>query len=749
MNLNFIKSKNISKAVINLIAVGFISILGQVVILRELVVAFFGIELIYILSLAVWMIGTALGAAIGKRSSIPGEKKIHVLFLLTAIGLLIDIVFVRGIRIIFGGVSGGYLPFTIQMLGLVIALFPVSFLTGLLFQWCAKVFVSENETLAKAYSIESIGGILGGLASTLFLSLGCQNFLIALLCGLATSIIVLFNVWKEKRSKRKYFSCAIALLMLTLVGINNVIDYRMTSWNHTGLIDSKDTPYNRTTITKSEEQICVFEDDALSYETENISAEEFIQLSTLQTKSLKNILVLGSGFQGIINELLKLPVDRIDYVEINKKMIDVLKKHLPGEQQKFLKDPKVNLIYQDPRQFLEKKNLYNVIIVGMPEPSSAQNNRFYTKEFFQQCSNRLTGNGIMSFKIISSENLWTTQLLMRNRSIYKALKTEFKNAIVLPGVTNIFIASKSGLNTDTKILTETFNKRNLQTKLVSPQYINYIFKNDRFTAVQKMLNRGTLTVNTDLQPACYSFTISIWLSKFFPELAQLEDDFSPPNNIFKYIIPWIVLAFIVCAIFFGRKKILLRRFILVFLVGFIGIILESVLLLNFQSKNGNLYQDIGILLMMFMLGLALGSYFVNNIFDSSNPKTKNKTQIGIVLILLLALLNLIVHLFVRYEFLDSLLLTSVFLLLSGFFVSAVFAFAGLYKIENQKKIISILYSADLFGGSIGSLAAALFFIPGFGLSLKLLLIAVFTFPGILFFYRLYLRFFLSEIIFTS
>lgn len=732
MNLNFIKSKNISKAVINLTAVGFISILGQVVILRELVVAFFGIELIYILSLAVWMIGTALGAAIGRRSSVPGEKKIHVLFLLTGIGLLIDIVFIRGIRIIFGGVTGGYLPFTIQLLGLVIALFPVSLLMGLLFQWCAKVFVNNNETLAKAYSIESIGGVLGGLASTLFLSLGCQNFLIALLCGLAASIVVLFNVWKEERSSRKFFSFVMVLLMLALIGLNNAIDHRMTSWNHTGLIDSKDTPYNRITITKSEEQICVFEDDALSYETESISAEEFIQLSTLQTKNPKNILVLGGGFQGIINELLKLPVDKIDYVEINKKLIDALKKHLPDEQQKFLKSPKVNLIYQDPRQFLEKENMYDVIIVGMPEPSSAQNNRFYTKEFFQQCSNRLTGNGIISFKITSSENLWTAQLLKRNRSIYKSLKAEFENAIVLPGVTNIFLGSKSKLNTDTKILTETFNERNLQTKLVSPQYINYIFKNDRFTAVQKMLDRGTSTVNTDLQPACYSFTISIWLSKFFPGLAQLENDFFRPDNIFQSVTLWIVLAFLACAIFLGRKKNSIRRFILVFLAGFIGMVLESVLLLNFQSKNGNLYQDIGILLMMFMLGLTLGSYLVNNIFASSNSKIKNKVLAGVVLILLLALLNVVIYLFVRYELLNSLFSTSVFLLSSGFFVSSVFAFTSLYKIENQGKIISIFYSADLLGGSIGSLAAALFFIPGFGLPLTLLLTAIFTLLGIIF-----------------
>jgi hypothetical protein len=45
-----------------LIAVGFVSIFGQVVVLRELSVSFYGIELIYVLSLGLWLLGTALGA---------------------------------------------------------------------------------------------------------------------------------------------------------------------------------------------------------------------------------------------------------------------------------------------------------------------------------------------------------------------------------------------------------------------------------------------------------------------------------------------------------------------------------------------------------------------------------------------------------------------------------------------------------------------------------------------------------------
>jgi len=49
-----------------LLITGFISILGQVVILRELNVAFYGIELIYIIALGIWLLGTAAGTISGK-----------------------------------------------------------------------------------------------------------------------------------------------------------------------------------------------------------------------------------------------------------------------------------------------------------------------------------------------------------------------------------------------------------------------------------------------------------------------------------------------------------------------------------------------------------------------------------------------------------------------------------------------------------------------------------------------------------
>ena len=52
---------------------------------------------------------------------------------------------------------------------------------------------------------------------------------------------------------------------------------------------------------------------------------------------------------------------------------------------------------------------------------------------------------------------------------------------------------------------------------------------------------------------------------------------------------------------------------------------------------------------------------------------------------------------------------------TGFLVAGIFAYASLHEIEDQKKVISSLYSADLFGGCLGSLLSSLVLIPLVGM----------------------------------
>lgn len=709
-----------------LLIIGFISILGQVVILRELNVAFFGVELIYILALAVWMLGSAIGAALGRRDFLPALSHISLLWITFAILLPLDAAFIRGSRVLFGGVPGAYLSFFQQMVLLALALFPVSFLPGLLFQWAARRYVAGGKTLARAYAIESAGGLAGGLAATLLLKLGVQNFSIALLCSFVS--LGAFFLYRDKKASRFILAggLAVAAIILLAGWKSSAIDRRLSAWNHPFLVVSRDTPYSRVTITARGGQVAVFENDALTFESEGTAAEEFVHLAMLQRPDPQTVLVLGGGGEGIITELLYHPLQQIDYVELNRVWIDLARNYLPEDIRQSLQAGNLRIIFADPRKFLrvsrasprasmappEERPAYDVILVSMPEPASGQANRFYTREFFEQCAARLNPGGILAFRLRSAENLWSPQLARRNGSIFRALASVFPETVVLPGVTNLFIASPAPLERNPEILGGRLAEKNLPARMVTPPYVRYLYTNDRFSRVAEVLAKSPAPVNSDARPVCYQYTIAIWLSKFFPALAQL--DLSPSGRAGKYMLLFSVAAIILLLL--ARRKLALRRMALAGIAGFLGMVTETLVILQYQVHHGVLYQNIGILLMAFMGGLALGAFATEAYLRNHSGNIPRLRRTGMGLSGGFVLANLLFAAGFGAEMLRGLLSAAILLGIAGFLVAGIFSLASLYRVENRQAVISPLYSADLAGGCAGSILASLVLIPLAGLA---------------------------------
>ena len=85
---------------------------------------------------------------------------------------------------------------------------------------------------------------------------------------------------------------------------------------------------------------------------------------------------------GTINEILKYRVKSLDYLELNPAMIEV------GEMftSNVIRDSVVNIINRDARLYIKKQNerKYDVVLINLPDPNSAQINRYFTLEFFEE-----------------------------------------------------------------------------------------------------------------------------------------------------------------------------------------------------------------------------------------------------------------------------------------------------------------------------------------------------------------------------
>jgi len=285
----------------------------------------------------------------------------------------------------------------------------------------------------------------------------------------------------------------------------------------------------------------------------------------------------------------------------------------------------------------------------------------------------------------------------------------------VPGTTTVITASPTPLPRSPEILTERLQKREIRTRLVSAPYIRYLFTNDRYRDLEKQITETEVPMNTDIRPVCYPYATVIWLSRFFPKLAVADlPGFGTGWRGFGYL-PWMIVPAIALLFLAGRLSRAWRRGLLVAAAGFIGIVFEAVLLLAYQSKEGALYQDIGLLLTTFMAGLALGAWFLNEAVRWTGLRRQRTRRWGIALLAGFGLLGAAMIGFMRGILPGGLVPTALLMAAAGFLVAGVLAYASLYRVRDQQTVIAPLYAADLLGGCLGSLMGSLVLIPLLGL----------------------------------
>jgi len=710
-----------------LLIAGFVSILGQVVLLRELNVAFYGVELIYVLAMGVWLLWTAAGAVIGRRRSTPSRTLVGWLVVLLAVLLPLDVAGIRWLREASGGIPGTYLPFGRQLIAVLLVLCPIGITLGLLFQKAAKLFIAERKTLALAYAIESAGGLLGGLAATLLLKYGVQNLAIALFCGLSSVGAILAFLSRERGSLRLVTIIVSVLLVVALV-FSSPVDRYLTRLNHPDLLDTEDSPYGRITITRRADQFVVFENDALAFETQGVAAEELVHLAALHGHNPRRVLVLGGGLGGILAEILKYSPEKVDYVELNPTLLALARKNLPPTRLEPLSADVVEIHIADPRDFVRGAGRYDLILVGMSDPTSGLSNRFYTREFFARCAAILRTDGVLAFRLATSENIWTRFVMYRNASVINALRDVFHDIRVFPATANVVIASQNELPRDPTIISEGLKRRGIETKLVTPPYIQYLYTNDRFFDLARRLESTPAPPNTDTRPVCYRYASMIWLSKFIPAMINWDAGSFDTSMASHAVAYGVILLLIGIGFLLIRRRLKIRRAVLVAVAGFVGMVLESGIILHYQVTSGVLFLNVGVLLMAVMAGLALGAILILQTAAAKPGKARSIGRgVGYGLLGGFAFVSAGFAGLASLGFAASLLVSSLLLFVTGLLVSGLFAYASLWRVDEQRAVVSPLYAADLLGGFAGALLGSLLLIPFVGLpetALMMLALAV-------------------------
>ncbi len=700
-----------------LFALGAVALLAQVALLRELSVAFFGSELILILALGVWLLAVGVGAVVRwpGRSSTSVSESASRWFPTLALVLPAVLVVVRNLRPLLGALPGAYPDLGGMLLAVPAILFPVGVPVGRLFRDLAADHARRGGTLARAYALESGGSLLGGALATGLLLAGASNLAVL---WLAAVIAAAAGAWRL-RGLGKSVSPARALVLLLLLSFGpwlNSLDARLTSMEHPDLLAVQDTPYGRLTLLERGDQKVVLVNDALTYEDQGTDTEQFVQVAALQVESPDSVLVLGGAARGVVGGLLQHQPLAVTCVELDERAFRFERSLLSADDTAGLDDPRVRILYGDPRALLRKAGRFDLILLGMPQPDSGLSNRYYTREFFALCAAHLRPRGVLAFSLRSAENYWTPLLTRRNASLLKSLKETLPEVTILPGTTSLVLAGRRPLP-GPGILADRFIRRGIQARLVGPAYLRYLYGNDRRQTIAAQLAAVNPPPNTDVHPVCYQYSLALWLSRFHRGLAGSDWwRWKPGSGIMMMALAGALLLVLPAVVVRHRRGAAgVPGLGVVLIAGWYGMLLESVLVLGYQTASGVLYRDLGLLLTMFMAGLTAGAWLP----DHGGRRASGRGPVRMVLILAAVPAVLAVVLTPGG---GGLLVTSLLLVACGAATGALFSLAAAAGGAGRKSPTGIgsLYAVDLLGGCLGSILGSLLLMPVLGLGVTAL-----------------------------
>jgi len=692
---------------ISIAGVGFSSVATQLCLLRELLGAFSGNELILGTCLGNWFILTAAGAWLGQAASRMRQpaRAFAAGQLAAALIPLAQVAAVRGLRdVVF--LRGEAVGLTGSWFGSLALLAPYCLVAGALLTLGCRIAASDGGigAVGPVYLADAAGSVAGGALFVFVLVARFDHF--ALLCAPAFLNLALgaFVAWRTRAWALLAAGGALAGGLALEVALVDA-DSLTTGLQHRGerVVFRANSPYGRLIVCDSSGLLTFYENGVPVAATQNTAqVEEAVHYAMCQRPQARRVLLIGGGVAGDAGEILRYPaIAEVTYVELDPAIIAAGRSLVPGN----LSDPRISLTPGDGRRFVQKsRGLFDVAIVDLPDSSTSQLNRYYTGEFFEEARRALKPGGVLAFGLGHYENFVGPELARLLSSARRTLEGSFRHVILIPGARVFFLGSDGPLEPDIAGRLESIG---IHPRLVNRHYLGAMLSADRLADIGRAAARPA-ALNTDQNPVLYYYELRRWLSQF--------GGFSAA--------PVAVLALALAA-YLARLGPVPR---VIFAAGFAASGLEIVLLLGFQMLYGSVYRQVGVLVTVFMAGLASGAWAAGRGARRLTP-VRALALLGFGIAALAAAVPLVLR---ASGALDAAsgsrfagqgcILTATLLL--AVMVGAQFPLAGGAGGPGAKAVPARLFSADLAGAALGALLVSSLLIPLLGVPAVCLLIAV-------------------------
>jgi spermidine synthase len=338
----------------------------------------------------------------------------------------------------------------------------------------------------------------------------------------------------------------------------------------------------------------------------------------------RRALVLGGGAEGLLSEILRHPVEHIDYVEPDPRQIELLKPYLLPADLQALADPRVSVHHVDGRHYVKtQRNRFDLVIARLPEPTSALRARFYTDEFYGELRRAMTDSAVLCLTASAAP----TELAATSReylaSIRATLERHFPHLIIGWGdPAQVLAATQAGLVTaDPAELTRRYTGRQVRSEMFDPAWFQGATD---WLDPAKLARRSSdldqaqnVQISTDLRPVVYVQRLTLWEASTGGGIGPGRSHAGVLQRLRSVRLSWLsaglagvgVLILVVSRLRHPERQGWASGAVTLSVgtTGFVTMALSIVWLFAFQNLYGYVYQRIGWIVALFMAGLVIGS----------------------------------------------------------------------------------------------------------------------------------------------
>ncbi|MEO0067945.1 MAG: hypothetical protein ABIK23_02280 [candidate division WOR-3 bacterium] len=706
-----------------LLTVGGLGLSAQLILLRELFAVFAGNELSSGVFLSFWLLSEGLGAWIlGRLSERIRGRETGFLVWLGLFSALISVFGVIGVtfsRTVLGLLPGeGLNLFSLVLVSGAVVFLPAASHGGL-FVLCAQIFSRfESRTgVSRAYFYEGLGTVLAALLSYFLLLSRIPGLgIVALFAGLF--LVALGFYQTDSFVPRTVFIGLGAVLLAMGVGPAQELQKRLEArvWQGQVVLGVKESGYGKIVSLEREGQRLLLYDGSLVMGVPLVDLstfEELVSLPMVLHPEPKRVLVLGQALGGFVSEVLKWQVEEVKVVEIDRVLVDEIRRAGGGLVERELSDPRLELVIDDPRRFLASvRDSFDLIVLVPAAPENLSANRLFSEGFFRLCAARLKGNGLFVTRTPgATENLQPEAgaiLGMRVTTLKRVFPEVQPIGLDFPMV----IAARKGLDLNPESLMVRLSRAGVDLTFLTPLYLASLLEPFRQEAFLKRVI-ATGEINSDLKPNELFFNMvregrrsSTVFKRFYARVPRMAP-------------VWLLLTLIVILIVGIAGSLLRGRFFSrglgILTSGFAGAGISTLAILLYQVRFGSVYSGVALLLAGFMFGTVAGAWLSGRM-----AKRVGKGGIGGILFLV-AELTLVAILggLLLLGFCGGKAIFVFVLFIAGMCLGWQF---GIASIEMQKtgviaggRTAGFLSVLDFTGGALGGISTALFLIPVLGL----------------------------------